>query len=250
MQIIAVWNIKGGVGKTTTAVNLAYAAAVRGLPTVLWDLDPQAAATYVLRHKAHVRGGAREIVERERKLSGLLKSTDYENLDLLPADRSYRKMDIRLSERKKPAAQLIRIMSPLRRTHELLILDCAPAMSLVAENVLRAADALVVPLIPAPLSVRTLDQLVAFVGKRGHEGLHVLPFLSMFDSRKRLHGETAISLRRDYPMLLETVVPYSAAIEQMTERRAPIAAYGPKSPGAGVFDRLWDEIARNLQLPV
>ena len=246
MQIIAVWNVKGGVGKTTTAVNLAYEAAARGFETVLWDLDPQAAATYVLKRQAGSSGSARELVQRERKLAKLLRPTHYPRLDLIPADQSYRNIDIHLHERKKPVVQLLKIMSPLQRTHACLVLDCAPGMSLVAENVLHAADALVVPLIPTPLSARTLEQLIRFAGRQGRRGLELMPFFSMYDRRKRLHQDTAEALRHDYPFILDTVVPYAAAIEQIAVRRAPLAAYSPSGPGAAMYRSLWDEIAGRL----
>ena len=109
--------------------------------------------------------------------SDLITSTDYPNLDLLPADFSYRRMDVHLHQRKNPATRLLKLMRPLKQRHACLILDCAPGMSLVSENVMHAADALVVPLLPSPLSVRTLEQLLDFVGAEelaGFEGAAVL----------------------------------------------------------------------------
>src|SRR5262245_25827487 len=163
MEIIAVYNIKGGVGKSTTAVNLAYRSAADGWPTLLWDLDPQAAATYIMRREPFVEGGSKGIVRGESTLSDLVTGTDHPNLDILPADFSYRRMDVHLHDRKNPATRLMKLMRPLARRYACLMLDCAPGMSLVSENVIHASDALVVPLLPSPLSIRTLEQLYDFV---------------------------------------------------------------------------------------
>jgi cellulose biosynthesis protein BcsQ len=247
MEIIAVYNIKGGVGKTTTAVNLAYRSAADGWPTLLWDLDPQAAATYLLRREPHVEGGSKDLIRGDSDLASAITSTDHSNLDLFPADFSYRRMDVHLHQRKNPATRLLKLMRPLKERYASLILDCAPGMSLVSENVMHAADALVVPLLPSPLSVRTVEQLFEFVARKGWSDLRVLPFFSMVDRRKSLHRETIDSLRRRFPAILRTEVPYGSEFERVTLRRAPVESYAPASAAAEVYRALWREIDSRME---
>jgi chromosome partitioning protein len=247
MEIIAVYNIKGGVGKTTTAVNLAYRSAAEGWPTLLWDLDPQAAATYILRRDAHVEGGSKQLIAGDSDTAELAIATDYPNLDLLPADFSYRRMDVHLHKRKNPAKRLLKLMRPLQERYGALFLDCAPGMSLVSENIMHAADALVVPVLPSPLSVRMLEQLFEFVGAKGWSDLKVLPFFSMVDRRKSLHVETTAALRERFPTMLRTEVPYGSQFERVALRRAPAESYAPASLAAGVYRLLWREIDARLQ---
>jgi cellulose biosynthesis protein BcsQ len=161
LKIVAVTNIKGGVGKTTTAVNLAYLCALGGRSTVLWDLDPQGAATYTLQCEPNERASARKLLSGKRELPELIVPTGYERLDVLPADFSYRNFDVHLSERKKPTQRLLRMSRPLGERYGALFLDCPPGISLLSESVLRAADLVIVPLLPTPLSVRMFVQ-------RGH----------------------------------------------------------------------------------
>jgi chromosome partitioning protein len=247
MEIIAVYNIKGGVGKTTTAVNLAYRSAAEGWPTILWDLDPQAAATYILRRDAHIEGGSKQLIGGDSDTAELAVATEYPNLDLLPADFSYRRMDVHLHKRKNPATRLMKLMRPLQERYAALILDCAPGMSLVSENVMHASDALVVPVVPSPLSVRMLEQLFEFVAAKGWADLKVLPFFSMVDRRKSLHAETTASLRERFPTILRTEVPYGSQFERVALRRAPAESYAPASLAAGVYRLLWREIDARLQ---
>jgi chromosome partitioning protein len=247
MEIIAIYNLKGGVGKTTTAVNLAYRSAQDGWPTLLWDLDPQGAATFILRRDAHVEGGSKELIRGESDPPELIVPTDYPNLDLLPADFSYRRMDVHLHQRKNPATRLMKLMRPLKQRHACLILDCPPGMSLVSENVMHAADALVVPLLPSPLSIRTLEQLLDFVARKKWPDLKLLPFFSMVDRRKQLHKETVATMRERFPIILSTEVPYGSEFERIALRRAPIEAYSPGSVAADVYRTLWREIDARLE---
>jgi cellulose biosynthesis protein BcsQ len=242
MKIVAVTNIKGGVGKTTTAVNLAYLCAAGGRQTLLWDLDPQGAATYTLRCEPTEHVSAKKLVSGKRELPEVLVPSAYPLLDVLPADFSYRNFDVHLAERKQPTERLLKMSRPLRETYAALFLDCPPGISLLAENVLRAADIVVVPLLPTPLSVRMLGQLRDFIQAEGWVDLVLLPFFSMVDRRKSLHHEVIASTRGEFPSLLATVVPYSSSIERMTLRRAPLPAYAPGSDEGRVYATLWREI--------
>jgi cellulose biosynthesis protein BcsQ len=248
MQILAVTNIKGGVGKTTTAVNIAYLAAQSGHRTVLWDLDPQGAATYLLRGQPDERASAKKLVRGKRELAELVAPTDYASLDLLPADFSYRNFDVHMSERKHPTERLLRMVGSLRDDYDLLVLDCPPGMSLLSENVLRAADALLVPMLPAPLSTRMLDSLVEFVAWTGWTDLRVLPFFSMVDRRRSLHATTIAEARMRHRTILATEVPYWSDIERMTTHRAPLPAIAPGSPAAQIYDSLWTEARGSLDI--
>jgi chromosome partitioning protein len=246
MKIIAVTNIKGGVGKTTTAVNLSYLCAASSGPTLLWDLDPQGAATYTLRGDPLERATPKKLLSGKHHLPELILSTGYPNLDLLPADFSYRNFDVHLAERKKPTERLLKMSRSLREVYAVLFLDCAPGISLLSENVLRAADAIIVPLLPTPLSVRMLVQLQDFIASQGWTDLMLLPFFSMVDRRKSLHHEIIVNAREQFPTLLATEVPYSSEIERMTVRRAPIPAFAARSAAAQIYSALWAEVLLRL----
>ena len=110
MNTLATYNIKGGVGKTASAVNLAYLAARDGRRTLLWDLDPQGAASYLFRIKPKVKGGARALVRGKRPLEEAVKVTEYDGLDLVPADFTYRNLDLVLDEAKKPTQRIARLL--------------------------------------------------------------------------------------------------------------------------------------------
>jgi chromosome partitioning protein len=248
-RVLATYNIKGGVGKTSAAVNLAYLAASGGAQTLLWDLDPQGASTYVFRIKPRVKGGGRKLVRGKSDVEFLIKGTDHERLDLLPADFSYRHMDLALADSKKPTTRLARVLEPLRESYDYIFLDCPPSISLVSEGVFEAADALLVPIVPATLSSRTFDQLRAVVSNGDGEP-QLLAFLSMVDARKRLHRDLTTSLQSEYPEVLSSVIPSASDVERMGLERTIIEAFAPGSRAARAYRNLWDEIRERLDSSV
>jgi chromosome partitioning protein len=165
---------------------------------------------------------------------------------MLPADFSYRNFDVHLSERKKPTERLLRMSRPLGELYGVLFLDCPPGISLLSENVLRAADVVVVPLLPSPLSVRMLAQLQEFVTAQGWTDLTLLPFFSMADRRRSLHQELMAQTRAQFPEILATLVPYWSEIERMTLRRAPLPAFAPHSEAARIYAALWAEMEQRM----
>jgi cellulose biosynthesis protein BcsQ len=246
VSVLASYSIKGGVGKTTTAVNLAWVAAHWGRRVLLWDLDPQGAASYCLRLAARVKGGAKAVIRRPDALEARIKGSDFEGLDLLPADFSYRRMDTLLDGMASPRKRLRRVLGPVADEYDLVVLDCAPSISLTSENVFRAADLLLVPLLPSPLSLRTLAQLERHLERKGPRNLEVASFFSMADGRKRLHKETVAGQLGRRRGLLRTVIPYASDVELMSVRRAPLPSYSPRNPAAQAYQRLWEEVASLL----
>jgi chromosome partitioning protein len=243
MKIFATYNIKGGVGKTATAVNLACLAAGAGHRVLLWDLDPQAAATYLFRVRPRVKGGGKALIQGTRTLDDAIKATDFDQLDLLPADFTYRHLDLQLDAARKPARKLGRLLAPLRSAYDVVFLDCPPSISLLSESVLHAADVLLVPLIPTTLSVRTLDQLTGFVADFDGRKPEILAFFSMVDRRKRLHKEITAALPGQRKDVATAAIPALSVIEQMAVHRAPVAAFAPRSAAARAYADLWREAA-------
>jgi len=242
MKVLASYNIKGGVGKTATAVNLSYVAAHTGGRVLTIDLDPQGAASFYFRVKPKVKGGGKGLIKGKRDLDDLVKATDHDRLDLIPADFSFRNLDLLLDAEKKSEKRLRKLLRPLEGEYDYCILDCPPSVSLVSEAVFHAADALVIPLIPTTLSVRTYDQLVSFRKDEGLKSLKLLPFFSMVDRRKSMHRQIVEGFPGDHPEALSTTIPYSSVVERMGIERAPLATYAPRSAAAQAYDALWAEV--------
>ena len=245
MKVVATYSIKGGVGKTSAAVNLGALAAGAGLRTVVWDLDPQGAATYLFRIKPKVKGGGRRLI-RERDPLAVMKGTDIEGLDLLPADFSYRNLDLELDRRKRPLEGITRVLTRLEDEYDLAILDCPPSISLLSESVFSAADLLLVPLIPSTLSVRTLDQLRTFLAGADQSPPDVLAFFSMVDRRKRLHRELVASLPAELPGVSGVAIPSASVVELMGLHREPVVTSAPRHPAAAAYRELWERAAEAL----
>ncbi|GAB4259769.1 MAG: AAA family ATPase [Methylomicrobium sp.] len=246
MKIIAAFNIKGGVGKTSTAVNLAYLASRDGFRTLVWDLDPQGASSYYFRIKPKIKGGGKKLIQGKHELDDVIKGTDFDHLDLLPSDFSFRNLDLVLDGKKKPTKQLDKLLQPLSENYDFIFLDCPPSISLLSEAVFKAADVLLSPVIPTTLSLRTLDQLKQFIAEIENDELRLLPFFSMVDRRKKLHIDILENSPQRYPELLASTIPYASDIERMGVERMPLGAFVKKGNSIQAYTKLWQEIKQRL----
>lgn len=245
MKVISLYNIKGGVGKTSTCVNLAFACAKSGMRTLLWDLDSQGASSFYFRIKPEVKGGARKLF-KSKDLTKIVQETDVAGLDLLPADFSYRNMDLFLDTEKKSKKRMGEFLSRFEDDYDVVFLDCPPSFSLVSENVFNSSDVMLVPIIPTTLSLRTYNQILEYVTDHKKLNLKVMPFFSMVDRRKKLHLE--ILGQTDIKGLLRTHIPYLSIIECMGVKMAPVGVFAPKSSAAATFAELWTEVLLRAKL--
>jgi chromosome partitioning protein len=247
VRVAATYNIKGGVGKTSAAVNLAALAAQDGLRTLLWDLDPQGAASFLFRVRPKIKGGGGKLVRGRSDVTDLLRGTDVEGLDLLPADFSYRHMDLALDAAGKPARRLRKVIAPLADHYDLAMLDCPPSISLVSESVFEAADALLVPLIPSTLTLRTFTQLGDFVADEVDRRPRIVAFFSMVDGRKRLHRDVVATLPATNPAdVVQASIPAATEVELMGVERAPVVVTAPHSRAARAYRLLWGQVRPRL----
>ena len=248
MKVVATYNIKGGVGKTSAAVNMAALGAQDGLRTLLWDLDPQGAASFLFRVRPKVKGGGRKLVRGRSEIADLLRGTDVEGLDLLPADFSYRHMDLELDDAAKPTRRLGKVLEPIAGHYDVAVLDCPPSISLVSESVFEAADLLLVPLIPSTLTLRTFEQLDEFVTERVDHPPEVLAFFSMVDRRKRLHRQVVESFPDKRTDVARSAIPAATEVELMGVRRSPVVVDRPHSRAGRAYRGLWSEVRKRIGL--
>ena len=243
MRIIALYNIKGGVGKTAACINLAYLASRgEGNPVLLCDLDPQGAASFYLRIKPSKKYHAIHLIKNEGKVAKNIKGTDFENLDLLPAAFSYRKLDLLLGEIKRSKDHLREVLQNLQNEYRYIFIDCPPNITLVSENVFVAAHLLLVPVIPTTLSMLSYQKLNRFWKKHDYETAKLTAFFSMVEQRKKLHQHIISQSTGSELSFLQTQIPYSAEVEKMGLIRKPIVEYHPNAKASQAYVRLWQEL--------
>jgi len=245
MKRVAAYSLKGGVGKTTTAINVAHVAAQAGVRTLLWDLDPQATASHLARIRQHIDGGATRLLSGTDRLGEQVHATAQIGLHVVPADLTLRALDVLLDDTKHPTARLAELLVPLDDRYDICIIDCAAGITLATDAIFAAVDALVVPTIPSALSVRALQQLVEIV-RRSSRPPMLMPFVSMIDRRKRIHRDAAATLAADVPELLPTQIPSSIAIERTAITRTPVSIDAPRSASADAYRQLWTDISTRL----
>ncbi|MEG3640827.1 ParA family protein [Magnetococcus sp. PR-3] len=247
MPVYAVYNIKGGVGKTTSTVNISYLSARQGDSTLIWDLDPQAGTSFYLCVKPKVKGGSRGLLERRHDLDLLLRMTGYPNLDLLPADLSYRHFDTLLSEQRKPLEGIKRILKPLRKEYDNIFLDCPPGLTLLSESIFEVADVLLVPLIPTTLSLRAYNRLVRFLGKQNQKKMLLLPFFNMVNLNKPIHKVVSQTVPSKHPLFCRNFIEESNLIEAMGVKRAPVTSFAKGTPDSNRYEELWIETQKRYK---
>ncbi len=246
MKIVALYNIKGGVGKTAAAVNLAYLAAQDGAPTLICDLDPQSCASFYFRIRGRRSFGSKKFLRGGRHIENNIRGTDFDNLDLLPAKLSFRKMDLALCGFKQSRKRLRRLFRPFEDAYDYVFLDCPPSIGLLSENVFFAADLILVPLIPTTLSVRTYDRLLRFFRENELDRSKIRAFFSMVERRKKMHLEFLEKMQTQSDHCCSTFIPCSSDVERMGIYRQPVARFKPSSSATAAYEYLWAEIKRSL----
>jgi chromosome partitioning protein len=239
-KVIAVYSLKGGVGKTTMAVNLAGEMAVTGKQKVLlWDLDPQSASSFILGQDDGAKPKAQAMFERELQPEKLIRKTTVDGIDLLPADTSLRGLDGLLATIGKKR-RLAKLIDSIASRYDRIVLDCPPGLTETSEQIVRAAHVIVVPLIPSLLSRRALDEVVAYLKQNHKRHAPLLPVYSMVDRRRSLHKE-AMEAEPDWPR-----IPMASVVEKMADRRLPLVLYAKRDPASEAFAALAKAIGKKL----
>lgn len=246
MSVISIYNIKGGVGKTATAVNLSYIASTGGSRILLCDMDPQGAASYYFRIKADRKFNSGKMLKGGEHIVRNIRGTDFPDLDLLPSDFSFRNMDLALDDFKNPTQRIRKVLKPLQEDYDTIFLDCPPNITLLSENIFHASDCIVVPLIPTTLSVLALKKFLEFVSDIKLKHVRIFVFFSMVESRKKMHIEIIGKLRKKKGFL-KTMIPFLADIEKMGTYRQPVPAVLPGSVASTAYQNLWLEISMKLE---
>lgn len=244
MKVIACYSMKGGVGKTATAVNLAYFAAKSGQRTLLIDLDPQGASSFYFRVKPSSKKWGERFFKAYKSLVKNIKASDFENLDVIPAHLSFRNFDSMLSDLKKRENRLKRLLKGFRKEYDLVILDCPPSISFLSESIFTASDVVLVPVIPTTLSERTFEQLVHFFQDNKYPLKKIVPFFSMVQAQKSLHKATMEAMSTRRKVFLKSTIPYSSDIEKMGQHKAPVDLFARSTAANAAYIKLWAEISK------
>ncbi len=243
MVTLALYNLKGGVGKTAAAINLAYLAAKEGYKTLVWDMDPQGSSSFYLGAESSVKNESKKLLNSEIGLLEAVQSTAYENLDIIPADLSARQADVLLSEMKQSKRKISTLLGSLKKDYDLVILDCPPGISILHDAIFFGADWIVMPNIPTTLSIRSFETVLNYFKENDLDASKLKCFFSMVDHRKNLHHEVMSTFYKD-KYFFKSYIPYLSDVEKMGINEAPLETFAHSSYAAQCYRDLWKEISK------
>ncbi len=241
MKSLAFYNLKGGVGKTAGAVNIAYLAAANGYKTLLWDLDPQGSASFYMGIKGQ-KNESGKFYKDTSTIVDAIADSQFENLWILPADLSARHADIVLNDQKQSRRKIKTILNSLKQ-FELVVLDAPPGISLLHENIFHAADWILMPNIPTTLSIRSYETVVHYFKENELDKSKIKCFFNMVDHRKSLHHDTLQTFYNN-KLFFKNYIPYLSDVEKMGVHEQPLFEFANSSYAAECYRDLWKEIEK------
>ncbi len=245
MIVVALYNLKGGVGKTASCVNFAYLAAKDGFKTLLWDIDPQGSTTFYYKVKPKDVQGIKKLISKDANLESAILSTEYDNLEIIAADNSVKSFDIMVEEMKGQKNRLKGILKQLENDYDFVFIDCPPGFSALSENIFSAADVILMPIIPSTLSIRTYNMVKDYFKEKELDSTKLMCFFTMADRRKNMHNEIMELLYKD-KKFFQNYIPYLSEVEKMGIHRQPIEEYARSSYAAKCYHELWTEIKEGV----
>ena len=254
--VFTIANQKGGVGKTTTAVNLAAALAEKKIPTLLIDLDPQANATSAIGIEKHAGKSLYGPLSGEGTALAMVVPTAYEHLALIPSEEDLAAAEIELAQTENYLMKLRTVLQPIRssKRYRAIIIDCPPALGMLSMNSLAAADQLLITLQCEYLALEGLGQILRNVERL--KTAHVNDDLqlggvvmTMFDSRTNLAKQVVDEVKQHLPdKIFDTVIPRTVRLSEAPSFGKPIFAYDPHGPGALAYRGLAKEVIERFRL--
>ncbi len=245
MITIALYNLKGGVGKTASCVNFAYLAAADGYKTLLWDIDPQGSSSFYYKVKPKVHPGIKKLITKDAHLENAIMSTDFELLDVIPADNNARSFEIMQDEMKGNKTRLKGILKQLKEEYDFVFIDCPPGFSALSENIFNAADIVLMPVIPTTLSIRTYNMVKEYFKEKNLDISKMMCFFTMTDLRKNMHNEIMQELYKD-KRFFQNYIPYLSDVEKMGSYKAPVMEFANSSYAAKCYRELWTELKEGV----